>query len=91
VPESGIARLAGDVRITRGQNQLNGQEAEVNMKTGVARLLRGSDDRVTGLIVPNDTSNQSLGNQNLPTAGPPAAAPALAPNSTTDKPAGAKP
>ena len=27
VPDTGIARLAGNVRITRGQNQLDGQEA----------------------------------------------------------------
>jgi lipopolysaccharide export system protein LptA len=60
VPDSGIARLAGNVRITRGKNQLNGQEAEVNMKTGIARLLRGKQTRVTGLVVPNDSSNQSL-------------------------------
>ena len=37
VPDTGIARLGGHVRITRGQNQLNGAEAEVNMKTGVSR------------------------------------------------------
>jgi lipopolysaccharide export system protein LptA len=60
VPDTGIARLAGNVRITRGQNQLNGQEAEVNMKTGVARLLRGDDARVTGLVVPGDTSSRNL-------------------------------
>ncbi len=40
VPDTGIARLAGHVRITRGENQLDGTEAEVNMKTGIARLLR---------------------------------------------------
>jgi lipopolysaccharide export system protein LptA len=39
VTDSGMARLAGDVRITRGKNQLNGAEADVNMKTGVARLV----------------------------------------------------
>jgi lipopolysaccharide export system protein LptA len=60
VPDSGIARLAGNVRITRGQNQLDGQEAEVNMNTGIARLLRGSKERVTGLVVPNDATNRDL-------------------------------
>jgi lipopolysaccharide export system protein LptA len=60
VPETGIARLAGQVRITRGQNQLNGAEAEVNLKTGVARLLSGSAGRVQGLMVPNDSTNQGL-------------------------------
>jgi lipopolysaccharide export system protein LptA len=60
VPDSGIARLADNVRITRGQNQLDGQEGEVNMKTGIARLLRGDADRVTGLVVPNDATNHDL-------------------------------
>jgi len=60
VPDSGIARLAGNVRITRGENQLNGQEAEVDMKTGIARLLRGETERVTGLVVPNDATNRDV-------------------------------
>ena len=60
VPDTGIARLAGNVRITRGQNQLDGSEAEVNMKTGVAQLLSGSRERVHGLVVPNDATNQQL-------------------------------
>lgn len=77
VPDTGIARLAGNVHITRGQNQLNGQEAEVNMKTGIARLLRGGDTRVTGLVVPNDASNQ-----NLP-GGPPPPAAATSPGTTS--------
>lgn len=50
---AGIARLAGDVRITRGQNQLNGAVADVNLVTGVSRLLPGAGGRVAGLIVPN--------------------------------------
>jgi lipopolysaccharide export system protein LptA len=62
VPATGIARLAGQVRITRGQNQLNGSEADVNMKTGVARLLSGTSNRVQGLVVPNDQTNRALGN-----------------------------
>ncbi|MEJ0017037.1 MAG: LptA/OstA family protein [Acetobacteraceae bacterium] len=61
VPESGIARLVGRVRITRGQNQLAGSEAEVNMKTGIARLLSGTGERVQGLVLPNDATNQQLG------------------------------
>lgn len=51
---SGIALLGGNVRITRGQNQLNGELAEVNMKTGISRLLPGQapGERVSGLVVP---------------------------------------
>lgn len=55
VADTGIARLAGAVRITRGQSQLNGDEALVNMKTGVSTLSRDPGSRVQGLVVPNDT------------------------------------
>lgn len=49
--ETGIAVLAGNVRITRGKNMLNGDYAEVNTNTGISRLL--SDSRqVRGLFVP---------------------------------------
>lgn len=58
VPDLGIARLGGKVRITRGQNQLNGGQAIVNMKTGVARLIASGSDRVQGLVLPNDPSSQ---------------------------------
>jgi lipopolysaccharide export system protein LptA len=66
VPDSGIARLAGRVRITRGQNQLDGSEAEVNMKTGISRLLAGTGERVQGLVIPNDESNRQLTGQPPP-------------------------
>lgn len=59
VPDTGIARIAGNVRITRGQNQLNGAEAEVNFHTGVSRLLSGDAGRVQGLVVPNDAQNST--------------------------------
>ena len=60
MPDTGIARVAGNVRITRGQNQLNGAEANVDMKTGIARLLSGTTGRVQGLVVPNDETNKGL-------------------------------
>jgi lipopolysaccharide export system protein LptA len=75
VPDSGMARLGGNVRITRGQNQLNGAEADVNMKTGIATLVARTPGagqtpgRVHGLVMPNDESNKSLGND--PTASAP--------------------
>ncbi len=52
-----LAELIGDVKITRGEAQLNGEYAEVNLATGVSRLLAAppggeSDSRVHGLIVP---------------------------------------
>jgi lipopolysaccharide export system protein LptA len=60
VLDTGMARLAGNVRITRGQNQLNGAEADVNMKTGIATLVAVDRGRVHGLVLPNDTTNKSL-------------------------------
>ena len=90
VPDTGIARLGGHVRITRGLNQMNGSEALVYMKTGIATLLAGETGRVEGLIVPNDASAQMGPNQIGPVqpgpnrAGPAGAAPAA-------KPAPAKP
>jgi lipopolysaccharide export system protein LptA len=70
VPDTGIARLAGKVRITRGQNQLDGTEAEVNMKTGISRLLSQASGGVHGLVVPNDSTNKQLGAPGSPTAAP---------------------
>ena len=52
-----VATLTGGVRITQGQNQLNGDTAEFNLRTGVSRLLgSGTDDgRVQTLIVPGSS------------------------------------
>ncbi|HVY15099.1 MAG TPA: LptA/OstA family protein [Rhodopila sp.] len=73
VPDSGMARLAGNVQINRGQNQLNGAEADVNMKTGIATLLSPHSGRVAGLIVPNDPTNKGLTNDPTATLGAPPA------------------
>jgi lipopolysaccharide export system protein LptA len=59
--ETGIAHLRGSVKITRGANQLNGDLAEMNMKTGVSKLLAqprapGGSKRVQGLIIPKTAS-----------------------------------
>ncbi|MEM6903160.1 MAG: LptA/OstA family protein, partial [Pseudomonadota bacterium] len=37
--DSNLATLTGDVRLTRGSTQLNGDRAEVNMETGISRLF----------------------------------------------------
>ncbi|WP_420403359.1 LptA/OstA family protein [Nisaea sp.] len=53
--DSETAILQGNVRITRGENQLNGERAEVNLKTGISKLLSGPDgakQRVRGLFNP---------------------------------------
>lgn len=49
-----IATLTGGVKITQGENQLNGEYAEFNLRSGVSRILgSGTDDgRVQTLIVP---------------------------------------
>ncbi len=69
VADSGIARLAGDVHITRGQSQLNGDQAIVNMRTGISTLSRDPGKRVQGLVVPNDATNGSSGAANSGAAG----------------------
>jgi lipopolysaccharide export system protein LptA len=53
----GFATLTGSVRITQGQNQLNGCRGEIDLKARVSRLFAceggGKDsNRVRGLIVP---------------------------------------
>ncbi|MEO1192066.1 MAG: LptA/OstA family protein [Pseudomonadota bacterium] len=45
-----LATMEGNVRITRGSNQLNGEQAVVNLETGISRLTGG---RVSGLLVPD--------------------------------------
>ncbi len=56
---SGIATLAGNVRLTRGQNQMNGDFLEINLNTGVSKLMtrpgpEGAEPRVRGLFIPGD-------------------------------------
>jgi lipopolysaccharide export system protein LptA len=54
--DDGIASLLGAVKITRGQNQLNGCSAEVNLNTGISKLFSCSGGaqkgQVEGLIHP---------------------------------------
>lgn len=50
--ETGIAKLTGSVKITRGTNQLNGEYAEVNLNTGVSRLF-GRGGGVRGIFTPD--------------------------------------
>jgi len=69
-PGLGIARIAGGVRITRGQNVLAGDEALVNMKTGIARLLSKGDTQVKGLIIPNQANEAAGAAANAPAAKP---------------------
>ena len=52
-----FATLTGSVKITREDNQMNGEYAEVDLKSGVSRLMAAppgsqSPARVRGLLVP---------------------------------------
>lgn len=52
-----IMTLAGDVKVTNAGNQFNGEYAEVNVKTGVSRLLGSSSGsgKVKSLIMPSSS------------------------------------
>jgi lipopolysaccharide export system protein LptA len=68
-PDRGLATLTGNVKITRGDTQLNGDRAEVNLKTGESRLLSSrSGERVRGLFLPKSGSGGGSGQQ--PSTGP---------------------
>jgi lipopolysaccharide export system protein LptA len=54
-PQTGIANLWGKVRITRADNQLNGEYAEVNFKTGISHILSSPSIPVQALIEPEKT------------------------------------
>ncbi len=58
--KSDVATLAGAVKLTQGDSQLNGDYGEMNMTSGVSRLLPSPDGktRVQGLIVPQDRKPQ---------------------------------
>lgn len=60
-----VVILTGNVRLTRGGNQLNGERAEVDLKKGRSRLLAGTGGGtggkpVSGLFVPGAKGGPSL-------------------------------
>jgi lipopolysaccharide export system protein LptA len=64
--------VVGHVHVTRGENQLNGAAAIVNMKTGVATMTQAPGRRVQGLVVPNGSGGSGAGDAaDGKTAGPP--------------------
>jgi lipopolysaccharide export system protein LptA len=70
--DTSIAMMSNNVRITRGQNQLDGDFAEVNLATGISRLLTradGTSPRVRALFVPEKNETKDKG-------APPGGAPA---------------
>ncbi len=58
-----LATLTGNVKLTRGDSQLNGEKAIVNLHTGVSRMV----GRVKVLMVPGDgSSDAQKGNVGAP-------------------------
>ncbi len=57
LPDIDVARVVGHVKLTHYSQQSEGPAADVNMKTGIARLSGSAGDRVKGLIVPNDPAD----------------------------------
>ena len=57
--KSGIITLSGDVRISKGKNQLNGDNAIINLNTGISKLLVNNNSkspqkkkRIRGYLMP---------------------------------------
>jgi len=57
--KTGIVVLRGDVKITRGADQLNGDAAEIDLNTGVSRLLSSGSGRVRGVFGPKNLRPKS--------------------------------
>ena len=70
VPETGISRILGHVRITHDDNQINGPAADVNMKTGIAHIIAAPGGRVEGLIMPNSGQPAAPGQPGTQPAAP---------------------
>ena len=69
--DTGIAMMSDNVRITRGENQSDGDFAEVNLNTGISRLLaRGDGKQVRGLFIPQQkqSADQSASGSQAPEA-----------------------
>lgn len=57
--DSDVATLEGAVKITRGKNQINGEHAVYNLKTGQAKIT-GGRSQVKTLLVPGSDSSGPL-------------------------------
>ena len=77
VVETGIVTVTGSVKMTRGDNQLNGGYAVVNLNTGISKMFpappggKAADRQVKGLFVPAP--------KKAPAPGAPAPGPSAAP------------
>ncbi|HYB10043.1 MAG TPA: LptA/OstA family protein [Alphaproteobacteria bacterium] len=83
--DSGIAILKGQVKITRGQDQLNGECAEVNTNTGISRLFTcAKEDRVRGLLVPKPPDDNGTGQDSSSSGAASGGKPASKPSASKD-------
>ncbi len=60
-PVTDQATVIGDVHVTRDQNQLNGNRAEVDMATGISRVYAAPDAKVRGLFIPKKKDKSGNG------------------------------
>lgn len=60
------AVLDGDVKVTRGQTQLNGERAEIDLRTGVSRLLAGEGTPARGLLSQDDLPGDDESGDDVP-------------------------
>ena len=70
IADTDIARVVGHVKITHYSQQTNGAAADINMKTGIARVNSAPGARVNGLIVPNDPLDPSHSKPGAPAGKP---------------------
>ena len=52
--QTSIATLEGNVYLNDGENTIRGAYAEMNLDTGMRRVLAGDDGRVQGLLIPGE-------------------------------------
>lgn len=59
LPATGKARLVGHVRITRGENEIEGPAADVDLHTGQAQLVADPNAPVSGLLMPQSAPGKT--------------------------------
>jgi lipopolysaccharide export system protein LptA len=64
MPQTGLARVVGNVTITHGLSEIHGQDAVVDLKTGIAHMLPAGSTPIHGLLVPNDHSTDAASTNN---------------------------
>ena len=56
--DTGIVTLIGNVTITRGENEIKGERATVDLNTNVSRMEAAPGGRVEGLVMPSAQGKQ---------------------------------